>query len=156
MWNGWTEFAVAVVPALCSAERTKAMAKKKTTEIAYQEHSKFKVFVGMLTKSKSIGVLANKVARFAEDEQIAAKSIGVEYLESSGQLLISLGYRDDEPYYPIQLHCTRLGKLDVLGGDYTALEQAMQNAAQKHSNVICHELYATADHDLLMIVMTHA
>jgi hypothetical protein len=129
---------------------------KKTSEIAYQEHSKFKVFVGMLTKSKSIGVLANKVAKFAEEEQIAAKSIGVEYLESPGQLLITLGYRDDEPYYPIQLHCTRLGKIDVLSGDYTDLEQAMQKAAQKHSHIICHELYATEDHELLMILMTHA
>jgi hypothetical protein len=131
------------------------MAKKKTTEIAYQEHSKFKVFVGTLTKSKSIGTLANRVAKFAGDQQIAAKSIGVEYLESSGQLLISLGYRDDEPYYPIQLHCTRVGKLDALGSDHSALEQAMEKAAQKHSNIICHELYATDDHELLMILMTH-
>jgi hypothetical protein len=131
------------------------MTKKKANEIAYQEHSKFKVFAGALTKSKSIGVLANKVAKFAEEQQIAAKSIGVEYLESSGQLLITLGYRNDEPYYPIQLHCTRLGKIDVLGGDYARLEQAMEKAAQKFSNIICHELYATDEHDLLMIVMTH-
>ncbi|HWN67571.1 MAG TPA: hypothetical protein VNM90_08015 [Haliangium sp.] len=132
------------------------MVKKKATEIAYQEHSKFKVFVGMLTKSKSIGVLANKVAKFADEQQIAAKSIGVEYLENPGQLLITLGYRDDEPYYPIQLHCSRLGKIDVLGGDYTALERAMEKVAQKYSNIICHELYATEEHELLMIVMTHA
>lgn len=145
-----------------SEKKTKAKAKAKSRgptkgiDIAYQEHSRFKVFVGMLTKSKSIGVLANKVARFADEQKIAAKSIGVEYLESSGQLLITLGYREDEPYYPIQLHCTRLGKLDVLSGDYTVLEEAMDKAAQKHSNVICHELYATEDHELLMIVMTHA
>ena len=31
----------------------------------------------------------------------------------------------------------------------------MQKAAQKHRNIICHELYATEDHELLMIVMTH-
>jgi hypothetical protein len=129
---------------------------KKASEITYQEHSKFKVFVGMLTKSKSIGVLANKVAKFAEENKIAAKSIGVEYLESPGQLLITLGYREDEPYYPIQLHCKRLGKIDVLGGDYTSLEQAMEKVAQKYSKIICHELYATEDHELLMIVMTHA
>jgi hypothetical protein len=131
------------------------MVKKKAHEIAYQEHSKFKVFVGLLTKSKSIGVLANKVAKFAEEQQIAAKSIGVEYLESPGLLLITLGYRDDEPYYPIRLSSTRLGKLDILGGDYTGLERAMEKVAQKHSNIICHELYATEDHELLMIVMAH-
>ena len=132
------------------------MVKKKATEIAYQEHSKFKVFVGMLTKSKSIGVLANKVTKFAEEQQIAAKSIGVEYLENPGQLLVTLGYRDDEPYYPIQLHCSRLGKLDVLGGDYARLERTMEKVAQKYDKIICHELYATDDHELLMIVMTHA
>jgi hypothetical protein len=139
-----------------SPAKAPSKSPSKSIDIAYQEHSKFKVFVGMLTKSKSIGVLANKVARFADEQRIAAKSIGVEYLESSGQLLITLGYRDDEPYYPIQLHCTRLGKLDLLSGDYAVLEQAMENAAQKHTHVICHELYATDDHELLMIVMTHA
>ena len=129
---------------------------KKVNEIAHQEHSKFKVFVGLLTKGNSIGVLANKVMRFAEEHQIAAKSIGVEYLETPGQLLITLGYRDDEPYYPIQLHCKRLGKIDVLGGDYAGLERAMEKVAKKYDNIICHELYATESHDLLMIVMTHA
>jgi hypothetical protein len=128
---------------------------KKANEIAYQEHSKFKVFVGMLTKSKSIGVLANKVAKFAEEQRIAAKSIGVEYLETPGQLLITLGYREDEPYYPIRLYCHRLGKIDVLGGDYTGLERAMEKAAKKYKNIICHELYATEEHELLMILMTH-
>jgi hypothetical protein len=132
------------------------MVRKKANEIAYQEHGKFKVFVGMLTKSNSIGVLANKVTRFAEEHQIAAKSIGVEYLETPGQLLITLGYREDEPYYPIQLHCKRLGKIDILGGDYATLERAMEKVARKYTKIICHELYATEDHDLLMIVMTHA
>jgi hypothetical protein len=131
------------------------MAKKQVAQIAYQEHDKFKVFVGTLTKSRSIGVLAKKVASFARDQQVAAKSIGVEYLEASGRLLITLGYREDEPYYPIELHCTRLGKLDLLSDDFSKLEGAMQKVAQTHEHIICHELYATEDHELLMIVMTH-
>jgi hypothetical protein len=40
------------------------MAKKQAAQIAYQEHDKFKVFVGTLTKSKSIGVLAKRPRRW--------------------------------------------------------------------------------------------
>jgi hypothetical protein len=34
------------------------------------------------------------------------------------------------------------------------LEQAMSEAAQKQTNIICHELYVTDDREFLMIFMT--
>ena len=124
------------------------------SQIAEQVHGKFKVFAGQLEADKSIGALAGEVAKFASDNRVAAKSIGVEYLESVGRLIVTLGYRDDEEAYPIALHTESLGTVDSLGGDFTALEEAMSRASSKHANIICHELYVTDDHEFLMIFMT--
>lgn len=125
------------------------------TGITDQVHSKFKVFAGNLQPDKTIGPLADEVARFVADSKIAPKSIGVEYLESARRLIITLGYRDDEPGYPVKINCVSLGKIDSMAGDFSALEEAMMNASRGQSNIICHELYVTEDHDLLMIFMTH-
>jgi hypothetical protein len=124
------------------------------SQIESQVHSKFKVFAGELATDKTIGPIADQITKFVSDSKVAAKSIGVEYIESAARLIITLGYRDDEPWYPVDVHCDSLGKIDALGGDLTALEQAMSEAAQKHSNIICHELYVTDDREFLMIFMT--
>ncbi|MEW6126036.1 MAG: hypothetical protein AB1757_03150 [Acidobacteriota bacterium] len=126
------------------------------SQIESQVHNKFKVFSGELQADKTIGSLADAVAQFASDNKIAAKSIGVEYLESAKRLIITLGYRDDEEPYPIQLQSVSLGKVDASGGDFSALEQAMANASSQLGNIICHELYVTDEQDFLMIFMTHA
>ncbi|HTF36819.1 MAG TPA: hypothetical protein VK651_00815 [Blastocatellia bacterium] len=124
------------------------------SQIASQVHSKFKVFAGELDANKTIGPLAGQITKFVSESKVAAKSIGVEYIESAARLIITLGYRDDEPWYPVEINCVSLGKIDALGSDFAALEQAMSRAAQKHSNIICHELYVTDDREFLMIFMT--
>ena len=123
--------------------------------ITEQVHGKFKVFAGELEADKTIGKLAGAVSQFASDNGIAAKSIGVEYLESAKRLIITLGYRDDEEAYPITLHTESLGRMDALGSDFAALEQAMSAASSKHDKIICHELYVTDEQEFLMIFMTH-
>ena len=70
------------------------------TMITTQVHDKFKIFTGKPAKDKTIGKLADEVAAFAKKSKVAAKGIGVEYLESGGQLLITLGYRDDGFTFP--------------------------------------------------------
>ena len=42
-----------------------------------------------------------------------------------------------------------------LGDDFGELERRMTEAAARLSNIICHELYVTGDHDFMMIFMTH-
>lgn len=64
-------------------------------QIAEQVHGKFKVFAGPLHADDTISPLAEEVSRFVRESRAAAKSIGVEYLESAGRLIITLGYRDD-------------------------------------------------------------
>jgi len=123
--------------------------------IKNQVHTRFKVFVGELATDRSIGDLAAKVATFAKTAGVAAKSIGVEYLESLKKVVITLGYRTDETPYPIRLHSVALGKVPVLTNDFSVLETAMAAAAEKLSNVICHELYVTEDQDFFLVLMTH-
>jgi hypothetical protein len=125
------------------------------SQIINQVHDKFKVFAGELAADKTIGALADEVAAFASAAKIAAKSIGVEYLEAAKRLVVTLGYRDDEESYPIKLNCVSLGKIDSLSGDFSALEKAMAEASGKFNNIICHELYVTGDGDFLMVFMTH-
>jgi hypothetical protein len=125
------------------------------SQIAEQVHSKFRVFAGRLQQDKTIGPLAAEIEAFVRNTQIAPKSIGVEYLESAQRLIITLGYRDDEPGYAVKINCVSLGRIDSFASDFSALEAAMSQASQTQSNIICHELYVTEDHDLLMIFMTH-
>lgn len=125
------------------------------SQIAGQVHSKFKVFAGELQPDHTIGPLADEVAKFVSDSKIAPKSIGVEYVESAKRLIITLGYRDDEEAYGVNINCVSLGRIDAFGDDFSQLEAAMTEASSKQNNIICHELYVTDDHDLLMIFMTH-
>jgi hypothetical protein len=125
------------------------------THIAEQVHGKFKVFAGQLNADDTIGALAEEISGFVRDSKAAAKSIGVEYLESAERLIITLGYRDDEEGYPVKLASVSLGKIEAFGDDFSELERRMTEASSQFSNIICHELYVTSDHDFMMIFMTH-
>jgi hypothetical protein len=121
-----------------------------------QVHNKFKLFGGTLDGDGSIATLAGQAAKWAGGANVAPKSIGVEYLESSKRVVLSIGYRDDEPGYAIKLHTvpiTRIGKLD--DPDVTRIEREMEKACTKLQRIICHELYVTETGDLTMVFMTH-
>ena len=121
--------------------------------ITAQVHDKFKVFVGELTPDNSLGKLADAVAAFGA--KVAAKSIGVEFVESANKVVITLGYRDDEKPYPIRLHTVPLGKIDLMASDFSKLEKAMADASGKVQNIICHELFLTTNKDFFLVLMTH-
>ncbi len=123
--------------------------------IAKQVHDKFKIFTGELAADGTIGKLADEVAAFVNKSKIAAKSIGVAYLDSGKRLVITLGYRDDKEPYPVKLHCIPLGKVDLGAGDFRGLDTSMAKATSKHRNIICHELYVTGVHDFTMVLMAH-
>lgn len=114
------------------------------------------MFAGKLEPGHSIAKLAEQVEQFAAQAKAAPKSIGVEYLEHSATVVVTLGYRDDEPAYPIKLHVVSLGKASSLdSADLHRLELQMEQAAAKLTNVICHELFITEDDEFLMVVMVH-
>jgi hypothetical protein len=119
-----------------------------------QIHARFKIFAGALEPGHKIDALARQVAEFGRT--VAAKSIGVEFLESSGKLIITLGYRDDEAPYPIALHCVSLGQAHTLdAASFPELEERMAEEAAKKKRVICHELFVTDEHEFLMVLMTN-
>lgn len=122
-----------------------------------QIHNKFKIFSGPLAADKTIGPLADQITGFVAEHKVAAKSIGVEYLESAKKLIISLGYREGDDAYPIKVHTVSLGKIGGLAtGDMSRLEEAMTAACDKIENIICHELYITEDGDFLVVFMSRA
>ena len=118
-------------------------------DAAEQVHYKFKVFTGALEEG-GIGPLGAEVERFAAG--VAAKSVGVEFLESAGRLVLTLGYRDDEAPYPVRLTSRSLGTVDSLD-DLGGLEERMSAAAGDLSGVLCHELFVTDRNEFVMVFM---
>lgn len=122
-----------------------------------QVHNKFKIFTGALAADKTIGALADQISAFVVDHKVAAKSIGVEYLESAKKLIITLGYREGEDTYPVKVSTVSLGKIGGLeSGDVSRLEAAMTGACTAIDGIICHELYITDDGDFLVVFMSRA
>lgn len=125
--------------------------------IGDQVHTKFKLFVGALDAGGTIGKLAGEVAAWATSAKAAPKSIGIEFLEHSKKVILSIGYRDDEAGYGIALKTTKIATLGSLdAGELGKLERAMADAAAKDSRVICHELYVTDTNDMFVVTMSHA
>jgi hypothetical protein len=121
-----------------------------------QVHSKFKLFAGPLGPGGSLGELATKVEEFAKKAKAASKSIGIEYLEHTKEVVVSLGYRDDEPAYAIKLHAVSLGKVEAFdSAALQRLETKMGEAAAKTPDIICHELLVTGEREFIMVFMTH-
>lgn len=126
------------------------------SDIAEQVHGKFKVFDGALAADGTLGAFAGEVEAWVREAKVAPKSIGVEYLESAGRLLLSVGYRDDEAPYAVKLVTVPVGKvasLDAAG--LAAIEHSISQAGVPLKGIICHELFVTTERDLLMVFMIH-
>jgi hypothetical protein len=119
-----------------------------------QIHDHFKVFSTTTGSAAGVASLSASVAAWVKAEAVAAKSIGVEYLESSGVLLLTLGYRRDEPTYPVHLHAVSLGRIEALDAAALAgLEARMGASAAGVERILCHELFVTADREFFMVFM---
>ena len=123
-------------------------------DVAAQVHQKFKVFTGTPDQG-GLGPLGGEVEQFVRDRGIAPKSIGVEFLERAGKLILTLGYRDDEPPYEVRLTARSLGIIDGLE-DTAGLEQRMGAAAGELAGVLCHELFVTNEDEFVMVFMARA
>lgn len=127
------------------------------SNIQEQVHNHFKVFAGTYNSHSGLGPLAEAVPAWAKSSGAAPKSIGIEYLEHAKRLMLTVGYRTDEPGYAIRLQTVNLGKIENLDETSLAsLETRMGNAASGVANIICHELFVTETADVLMVFMTHA
>ena len=119
-----------------------------------QIHNEFKLFTHPYTSVASITELADKVEAWVKSASVAPKSVGIEYLEGTKAVLLSLGYTRQEPH-AVKLIAESIGKIDV-GGDLSAIEKKMGSFADHHKNVICHELIVTENNDLVTLLMVKA
>ncbi|HEX9939141.1 MAG TPA: hypothetical protein VGB15_18505 [Longimicrobium sp.] len=123
-------------------------------DMTAQVHDKFKVFTG-IPGNGDLGPIAGQVEQFVRDQQIAPKSIGVEFLERAHKLVLTVGYRDDEPPYEVRLTSRSLGTVDSLD-DLSGLEQRMSAVAGELHGVLCHELFVTNEDEFVMVFMARA
>lgn len=121
---------------------------------AGQVHDKFKVFIpeADIAYDEAMRRLGNMVESWSREGKVAPKSVGVEYLEGPKRLVLSVGYKDNEPAYPVKLTSVSLGSLDLFPD---AIEAAMSKAAAGVQNVICHEFFVTGDGVFVMVLMSH-
>jgi len=123
----------------------------------HQVHEKFKLFSGKLASDGTLGALATEIAAWAREAKVAPKSIGIEYVESADRVIFSLGYREDEAPYAIAIRSVPVGKLGGFSeAELGGLEKAMSAAAATSGHILCHELYVTANNELLMVLMSLA
>lgn len=124
--------------------------------IRAQEHNQFKVFAGTPDAKGMIDELLGTAGAWANSAKVAPKSIGVEYLERVGRVVLTIGYRSDEAPYPVKLTCVNIARIESLDPDAVVrLEQAMAAASAKLPRIVCHELYVTDENDFNMVFMTH-
>jgi hypothetical protein len=125
------------------------------SDVEAQVHQRFKVFIGDAGSDGGVAVLGPQVEAFVRERGVAAKSIGVEFLESARKLVLTLGYREDEEGYPVQLTARSVGQVESLD-DLSGLESRMTDAASNLNGVLCHELFVTHDGEFVMVFMARA
>jgi hypothetical protein len=123
-------------------------------DVEAQVHQRFKVFIGDAGAGGVEG-LAPQLEQFVRERGVAAKSIGVEFLEAARKLVLTLGYREDEEAYPVKLTSRSVGRVDSLD-DLGGLETRMTEAAATLNGVLCHELFVTDEGEFVMVFMARA
>ena len=121
--------------------------------IADQVHTSFKVFCGPVEGKASIASVARKVEAFVRRSKIAPKSIGVEYLEATRQIVLSLGFCENEEAYDIKLTAIPLGKLGVVDeASLARIEKKDGDGRSKNAKgylprALCHRTESDGRHD---------
>lgn len=120
-----------------------------------QTHSKFKVFICTPVDGKLDPKTIEDAQTFflARRESLSPKSLGIEYIEDTHQLVMSIGYGIetglDQQHPPIKISCVSLGKLVM---QTAVIEDAMEEAASKVKNVICHEFYVDEGESFMVLL----
>ena len=111
-----------------------------------QVHSKFMVSVydGVISQEN-----LNDFANIIDKNDIAAKSIGIEYLEAQKKTVISVGFSEGSGY-PITLKLVDEGVVKI---DSEELVKKLDHAASMHDNIICHEFFIDEKQNLFVLLM---
>jgi hypothetical protein len=125
--------------------------------MAKQAHNKFKVY--SVPFSGSFDAKTKKpILAFVNQEGVSAKSVGIEFLESSSRLVISIGYavqKKNTSKYDLTIKS--VGKHDFSGEGFAELDKvsaAFEKTAGKLENIICHEFFITGSGEAFAIFLT--
>jgi len=118
-----------------------------------QVHDKFKLFTGVLDDAGHIKDVAALVHEWAKKDKIAVKSVGAAV--AAGKLMLTIGYRDDEEPYEIELHSSKIGRVGELDKDeQQRFTRAIESGGINWPPVLGHTLYMTKQGDLYLIVLS--
>lgn len=121
------------------------------SHIVHQVHENFKSFRGT-----SVETISKAIAEFVLESGAAAKSIGIVHVNKAEELLFSLGFRTDEPSYPVALEAVALGHIDTLhAGGLDKLDTVLALAANGIDGIVCHELLVTPSGDFTVVFLRH-
>jgi hypothetical protein len=117
-----------------------------------QVHDRFKLFVGELDEAGHVSKLAKSIHEWVAKDKVAVKSVGAAV--AMGKLVLTIGFRDDEPTYEIVLHSSKIGRIGPLDADEASrFNRAIESAGMNWRPVISHALYVT-NNDLYLVVLS--
>jgi len=118
-----------------------------------QVHDSFKLFIGALDDAGHITDLANVIHEWVAKDKVAVKSVGAAV--SNGKLMLTIGFRVDEPTYEVALHSSKIGRVGALDADeISRFTRAIESAGMNWPPVIGHSLYVTKNNDLYLAVLS--
>jgi hypothetical protein len=112
--------------------------------------ARFKLFKGTFINVISPELLA-EVKAFADDPNVSARSIGIEYLEHDNSVVVSLGFSNETDHSKVEFDLALIGNLNT--NSLEDLEFHMAHHAAELGNVICHEFFVTETGDMYAIFM---
>jgi len=89
---------------------------------------------------------------FSAGGAIAAKSIAVEYVDSSNRFLLCIGYAESQRGYPVKISEAVAGPIPT-NGDMDPLSAAIEAQAAIVGNVLCHDMYLDAEGIMHLVFM---
>lgn len=118
-----------------------------------QIHNKFKFFVVPSTDNKLSAKSKKEIFDFVNSGKVTPKSIGVEFIESKSNLIVSVGYSEKKCSEKFDISIKKIGKF--LGiSDAPSIEKKMEIAASKMNGIICHEFFTNSDNEIVSIFLT--
>ena len=115
--------------------------------VKHQIHDEFRSF-----KGTSLIELSKTVSDFAQQKNVAVKSLSVVQLPSASlpaPVIICIGFRSEDPGYPVSIEGATLPNT----GD---LDQNIMDAADQISgDVICHALFVNHQGNLEVAFLLH-
>jgi hypothetical protein len=103
------------------------------------------------SNSDSPEKILKEVTEFAATQNISAHSLGVEYVEPLDQLIISLGYREEDDPTSIEIIQHTIGNIST--NSLAELESNFKKILDTFEKPICHEFFVNNAFDLIGIFM---